>query len=57
MNNRIGLAVGGLAVAFVMVGGTALGAVSSAAAIPDPSGIIHGCFNSGTALGTGNLCD
>lgn len=44
MNKRIGLVLGGVAAAAVLVGGTAYGAVSS---IPDAAGVIHGCYDSG----------
>src|SRR5271169_1902669 len=44
MNKRIGFLAAGLAVALVAVGGTAFAAVSS---IPDSSGVIHGCYDSG----------
>lgn len=47
MNKRIGLLAAGLGVALVAVGGTAFGAVSS---IPDGSGVIHGCYDSGGNL-------
>lgn len=48
MNKRIGLLAAGLAVALAAVGGTAFGAVSSS--IPDGSGVIHGCYDSGGNL-------
>jgi len=51
MNKRIGLVIAGAATAAVMVGGTAYGAVSSAS-IPDPYGVIHGCYSANSANGT-----
>ena len=44
MKRRIGFLAAGLTVALVAVGGTAFAAVSS---IPDSSGTIHGCYDSG----------
>jgi hypothetical protein len=44
MKRRFGFLAAGLTVALVAVGGTAFAAVSS---IPDSSGVIHGCYDSG----------
>jgi hypothetical protein len=44
MNRRIGFLAAGVAVALMAAGGTAFAAVSS---IPDSSGVIHGCYDSG----------
>ena len=44
MNKRIGLAVCGLSAGLLMIGGTAYGAASS---IPDSSGVIHSCLDTG----------
>jgi uncharacterized protein YraI len=44
MNRRIGFLTAGVAVALMAAGGTAFAAVSS---IPDSSGVIHGCYDSG----------
>jgi len=47
VNKRIGLVIAGVAGALVMAGGTAFGVVSSS--IPDPAGLIHGCYSTNGA--------